>query len=90
MSSGLPSRFNACIARVTSRPSSVFVKFDISVSITPGATAFTRMPRENGGPVLNQRLKCSFGRGVSKDRRVFQAGLAHYRAGYGGRDNNDV
>jgi hypothetical protein len=44
-SSGLPIRFNACIPNVTSRPASVFAKFDISVSITPGATAFTRMPR---------------------------------------------
>src|SRR5712691_1486580 len=43
-SSGLPIRFNACISSATSRPASVFVKFDISVSITPGATAFTRMP----------------------------------------------
>jgi hypothetical protein len=40
----LPIRFNACIPSVTSRPASVFVKFDMSVSITPGATAFTRMP----------------------------------------------
>ena len=29
-SSGLPSRFNACIPNVTSRPASVFVKFDMS------------------------------------------------------------
>src|ERR1700734_853396 len=43
-SSGLPIRFNACIPKVTSRPVSVFVKLDISVSITPGATALTRMP----------------------------------------------
>src|ERR1700686_1102490 len=43
-SSGLPSRFNACIPSVISRPASVFVKFDIPVSITPGATAFTRIP----------------------------------------------
>src|SRR5580658_2008165 len=43
-SSGLPIRFNACIPNVTSRPASVFVKFDMSVSITPGATALTRMP----------------------------------------------
>jgi hypothetical protein len=40
----LPIRFKACIPSVTSRPASVFVKFDMSVSITPGATAFTRMP----------------------------------------------
>src|SRR5271156_5350834 len=43
-SSGLPIRFSACIPRMTSRPASVLVKFDISVSIAPGATAFTRMP----------------------------------------------
>src|SRR5713226_8873903 len=45
MSSGLPIRFSVCIPNVTSRPASVFVKSDISVSMTPGATAFTRMPR---------------------------------------------
>src|SRR5882724_2380643 len=44
-SSGLPIRFSTCIPRVASRPASVFVKFDMSVSITPGATAFTRIPR---------------------------------------------
>src|SRR6476660_1322961 len=43
-SSGLPIRFNACIPSVISRPASVFAKFDISVSITPGAIAFTRIP----------------------------------------------
>src|SRR5580692_1333729 len=43
-SSGSPIRFSACIPRVVSRPASVFVKFDISVSITPGATALTRIP----------------------------------------------
>src|SRR4029077_10649083 len=43
-SSGLPIRFSACIPSVMSRPASVFVKLDMSVSITPGATAFTRMP----------------------------------------------
>src|SRR6202161_4343349 len=43
-SSGLPIRFSACIPRVTSRPASVLAKFDMSVSITPGATALTRMP----------------------------------------------
>src|SRR5882672_8621297 len=43
-SSGLPIRFNACIPSVTSRPASLFAKFDMSVSITPGATAFTRIP----------------------------------------------
>src|SRR6202030_4008485 len=43
-SSDLPIRFSACILRVASRPASVLVKFDMSVSITPGATAFTRMP----------------------------------------------
>src|ERR1700676_976472 len=44
-SSGLPIRFSACMPSVISRPASVFVKFDMSVSITPGATAFTRTPR---------------------------------------------
>src|SRR5436853_6163015 len=43
-SSGLPIRLSACIPRAASRPASVLAKFDISVSITPGATAFTRMP----------------------------------------------
>src|SRR5712692_2511344 len=32
---------------------------------------------ENGGPVLDQSLKCSLGRGVSQNRRVFQTGLPH-------------
>src|ERR1700761_8927509 len=43
-SSGLPSRFNACIASAVSRPVSVLVKFDMSVSMTPGAMALTRIP----------------------------------------------
>src|ERR1700678_3029848 len=43
-SSGLPIRFSACIPSTISRPASVFVKFDISVSMTPGAIALTRMP----------------------------------------------
>jgi hypothetical protein len=30
---------------VKSRPASVLVKFDMSVTTTPGATALTRMPR---------------------------------------------
>src|ERR1700722_9714923 len=57
--SGLPIRFNACIPRVASRPASVFVKFDISVSIPPGATALTRMSR---GP----RMAAQFLTKVSK------------------------
>src|ERR1700693_2053825 len=44
-SSGLPIRFKACIPRTAFRPASVFKKLDMSVSISPGATAFTRMPR---------------------------------------------
>src|SRR5713101_573887 len=43
-SSGLPIRFSAWIPRVATRPASVFVKFEMSVSITPGATALTRIP----------------------------------------------
>src|SRR6202166_5454497 len=45
MSSGLPIRLSACISSAGSRPASGFVKFDISVSMTPGAIPFTRMPR---------------------------------------------
>src|ERR1700704_3883930 len=45
MSSGWATRFSACMASVTSRPASVLMKFDMSVSTTPGATALTRMPR---------------------------------------------
>src|SRR5207244_8909535 len=44
-SDGCPMRLSACIPRVKPRPASVFVKWDISVSITPGATALTRIPR---------------------------------------------
>src|ERR1700721_1445574 len=43
-SSGLPIRFRACIPSATRRPPAVLVKLDMSVSITPGATAFTRIP----------------------------------------------
>src|SRR5258708_543747 len=69
MSSGLPIRFNACTPNVTSRPASVFVKFDISVSITPGATAFTRMPLgpRMAAQCLTRVSICSFGRGISKN-----------------------
>src|ERR1700722_4860928 len=38
--------------------------------------------------MLDQSLKGSFGRGISKNRRIFKAGLAHHRTGCGGRDNN--
>src|ERR1700683_548117 len=58
-SSGLPIRFRACIPSATLRPASVFVKLDISVSITPGATALTRMPR---GP----RIAAQFFTSVSR------------------------
>jgi hypothetical protein len=44
-SSGLPILFSACMLRERLRSSSVFVKLDISVSMMPDATAFTRMPR---------------------------------------------
>src|SRR4030081_841684 len=45
MSSGCAMRLSACIPRTNSRPASVLVKFDMSVSTTPGATALTRIPR---------------------------------------------
>lgn len=44
ISSGFAIRFSACMLSVVWRPASVFVKFDMSVSTTPGATALTRMP----------------------------------------------
>ena len=44
MSSGLPIRFNNMRDLISSPPSSRTVR-DISVSMTPGATAFTVMPR---------------------------------------------
>jgi hypothetical protein len=44
-SSGWPMRLSDCIPITVARPASVLVKFDMSVSITPGATALTRMPR---------------------------------------------
>src|SRR5713101_3599290 len=91
-SSGLPIRFNACIASVTSRPASVFVKFRhirVNYSWCDSIYAYAARP-ENGGPILDQSLNCSLGRGVSENRRIFQTGLAHYRTGYNGRDHNDV
>src|SRR5208282_3139980 len=45
ISAGSAMRCNACIPRMKLRPASVLAKFDISVSVTPGATALTRMPR---------------------------------------------
>src|SRR5258705_9940094 len=45
---------------------------------------------ENGGPVFNQSLNCSFGRGIGKDRRVIQIGLPSHGAGPDRRDHNDV
>lgn len=45
------------MTRLTSRPASVFVEFDLSVSITPAQLAFARMP-ENGSLVLDQNLEC--------------------------------
>src|SRR5258706_595650 len=44
-SSGRPIRLSACMPRTKDLPSSVLTRFDMSVSITPGATALTRMPR---------------------------------------------
>src|SRR5258707_3252300 len=44
-SSGWPIRLSACMPRTKDLPSSVLTRFDMSVSITPGATALTRMPR---------------------------------------------
>src|SRR5258708_25127601 len=46
MSSGCATRFSACMPSATSRPASVLMKVDMSVSTTPGATALMRMPRE--------------------------------------------
>ena len=39
---------NACIPRMKLWPASVLAKSDNSVSVTPGATALTRMPRGPG------------------------------------------
>src|SRR6266852_250077 len=51
-SSGWPMRLSDCIPITVARPASVLVKFDMSVSITPGATGLTRMPR---GPSADAR-----------------------------------
>src|SRR5580704_388426 len=51
-SSGWPMRLSDCIPITVALPASVLVKFDMSVSITPGATALTRMPR---GPSAEAR-----------------------------------
>jgi hypothetical protein len=45
ISSGCAKRLNACMPSAKSRPASVLVKLDISVSTTPSATALTRIPR---------------------------------------------
>jgi len=44
-SASVPILLKVCIPVTTARPSSVLVKFDMSVSMTPGAMALTRMPR---------------------------------------------
>jgi AcrR family transcriptional regulator len=45
ISSGRARRWIACMFNAYFCPASVFVKLDISVSTTPGATALTRIPR---------------------------------------------
>jgi hypothetical protein len=40
----VPIHLRLCVPMTTARPCSAFVKFDMSVSITPGATALTRIP----------------------------------------------
>src|SRR5207302_10079722 len=40
-SSGWPIRLRACMPRTKDLPSSVLTRFDMSVSIAPGATALT-------------------------------------------------
>src|SRR5229473_5503195 len=44
-SSGWPIRLSACMPSTKDFPSSLLTRFDMSVSMTPGATALTRMPR---------------------------------------------
>jgi hypothetical protein len=46
-------RLSACMLSVTSRPASVFVKLDISVSTTPGATALTRPSKHFAAQIPN-------------------------------------
>ena len=69
-SSGWPMRLSACMPITVVRPSSVLVKFDMSVSITPGATALTRMPRgaERGGEIFHQRIDGALGAGIGRQR----------------------
>jgi hypothetical protein len=68
-SAGVPIRLRLCIPMTTARPSSVLVKFDMSVSITPGATALTRMPRAEGSSeILHQRVDGALRAGVSRQR----------------------
>jgi single-strand DNA-binding protein len=45
---------------------------------------------KNGSPVLDQGLKCPFGRGVSKNRWSIQSSLARHCASCGRGDNNDA
>ncbi len=61
----------------------------VSVGRCDGVHAYAARP-ESSGPVPDQRLKCSFGRGVGENRRIFQTGLAHDRAGSERRDNNNA
>src|SRR5262249_42029317 len=49
-SSGWPRRFRACMSIAFARPPSVLRKLAMSVSMKPGATALTRMPRAPSGP----------------------------------------
>src|SRR5712671_3271510 len=69
-SSGWPTRLNDCIPITVARPASVLVKFDMSVSITPGATAFTRMPRgaQRRGEIFHQRVDGALGAGIGRER----------------------
>ncbi len=91
-SSGLPSRFKACIPSVISRPGFRLCEVRhicVDYSRCDRVYAYPAWP-ENGGPVLHQNLECCLCRGVGKDRRVLQTGLAHDRAGHCGGDHDDA
>ena len=81
-SSGLPILFNAWIPRAICFPVSVLAKWDMSVSMTPGATALTRIPwgPTSAAQVLDESFNRSFGWGIGDRRWFLQVGRSNHRA----------
>jgi hypothetical protein len=70
MSSGWARRFRACIPSVKARPASVLVKFDMSVSTTPGGDGIdaNAARAKHESEVLHQRVDGPLRRGVRRKR----------------------